>query len=184
MIRERRFSLAAGILMALAAIATGALACRDTTTPRELSDPGITEPSFTAAVDFTPTVVGRGNLGTFHIQSKAARYDVELKSHDNTDIAVVNIDVKPGGHSGWHYHPGPVLVVVKTGAITFYMGDDPSCSPQVHPAGTTFIEKGGMVGLARNEGTVDASVVATFFVPAGSPTRIDAAAPGNCAGIP
>jgi hypothetical protein len=93
----------------------------------------------------------------------------------------VNIDVKPGGHSGWHYHPGPVLVVVKTGTITFYMGDDPSCSPQVHPAGTTFIEKGGMVGIARNEGTVDATVVATFFVPAGGPTRIDAAAPGNCA---
>jgi len=140
-----------------------------------------TEPSFTAAVDFTPTLVGRGNLGTFHIQSKADGYDVELKSHGNTDIAVVNIDVKPGGHSGWHYHPGPVLVVVKTGTITFYMGDDPSCSPQVHPAGTTFIEEGGMVGIARNEGTVDATVVATFFLPAGSPTRIDAAAPGNCA---
>jgi hypothetical protein len=143
-----------------------------------------TEPSYTAAVGFTPTLVGRGNLGTFHIQSKAARYDVELKSHDNTDIAVVNIDVIPGGHSGWHYHPGPVLVVVKTGTITFYMGDDPSCSPKVHPAGTTFIEKGGMVGLARNEGTVNATVVATFFVPAGGPTRIDAAAPANCAGIP
>lgn len=143
-----------------------------------------TDPNFTAAFGFTSTLVGRGNLGTFHIQSKADRYDVELKSHDNTDIAVANIVAVPGGHSGWHYHPGPVLVVVKTGTITFYMGDDPSCSPQVHPAGTTFIEKGGMVGLARNEGAVDATVVATFFVPAGSPLRIDAAAPANCAGIP
>ena len=129
MIRKRRFSLAAGVVMALAAIATGALACRDTTTPRELSDPGITEPSYTVAVGFVGTPIGRGNLGTFHIQSKAGGYDVELKSHDNTDIAVTNIAVAPGGHSGWHYHPGPVLVVVKTGTITFYMGDDPSCSP-------------------------------------------------------
>ena len=143
--------------------------------------PGITEPSFTTAVGFTSTLVGRGNLGTFQSKSKAAHYDVELKSHDNTDIAVANIVVIPGGHSGWHYHPGPVLVVVKTGTITFYMGDDPTCSPQVHPAGTTFIENGGMVGMARNEGAVDATVVATFFVPAGSPTRIDATAPGNCA---
>ncbi|MEA2712678.1 MAG: hypothetical protein QOK27_639 [Gemmatimonadales bacterium] len=143
--------------------------------------PGITEPSFTDASGFTSTLVGRGNLGTFHIQSKADGYDAELKSHDNTDIAVANIVVVPGGHSGWHYHPGPVLVVVKTGTITFYMGDDPSCSPQVHPAGSTFIESGGMVGIARNEGTVDATVVATFFLPAGSPTRINAAAPGNCA---
>jgi quercetin dioxygenase-like cupin family protein len=164
------------------------VACGDrpteSNTPSSIGNGDPTEPSFTTAVGFVGTPVGRGNLGTFHIQSKADRYDVELKSHDNTDIAVVNIDVIPGGHSGWHYHPGPVLVVVKTGAITFYMGDDPSCSPQVHPAGTTFIEKGGMVGLARNEGTANATVVATFFVPAGSPTRIDAPAPANCAGIP
>jgi len=92
----------------------------------------------------------------------------------------VSIDVAPGGHSGWHFHPGPVLVVVKTGTITFYMGDDPSCSPHVHPAGTTFFENGGMVGIARNEGSANATVVATFFVPAGSPTRLDADAPGNC----
>jgi quercetin dioxygenase-like cupin family protein len=212
MIRERRFSLAAaaarmgleagwlrprGVLMAVAAIATGALACRDTTTPREVSDPGITKPSFTAVDGFTSTLVGRGHLGTFDIQcrahdgqreshdntdkkSPADGYCAQLKSHDNTDIAVANIVVTPGGHSGWHYHPGPVLVVVKTGTITFYMEDDHSCSKQVHRAGTTFIEKGGMVGIARNEGTVEATVVATFFVPAGSPTRIDAKAPGNC----
>jgi quercetin dioxygenase-like cupin family protein len=170
-----------------AASAALVLACADRPTePNATSSSGNgvpTEPSYTAAVDFTPTLVGRGNLGTFHVKSKADGYDVQLKSHDNTDIAVVKIDVKPGGHSGWHYHPGPVLVVVQTGTITFYMGDDPSCSPQVHPAGTTFIEEGGMVGLARNEGTVDAIVAATFFVPAGGLTRIDAAEPANCADI-
>jgi hypothetical protein len=182
----------------LSALAVGfVLACRDATTPRELSNAGIGEPSFTLAVGFTPTVVGRGNVGTFRIEcdardnhqahdntaskSTADGYCARLASHDNTDIAVANIVVAPGGHSGWHYHPGPVLVVVKTGTITFYMGDDPTCSPQVHPAGTAFIENGGMVGIARNEGAVEATVVATFFVPAGSPTRLDAAAPGNCA---
>jgi hypothetical protein len=169
------------LLMAVVAVASGALACTDTTTPRQSSNEGIPGPSFTLAVGFTPTVLARGNLGTFHIQSKASGYDAELKSHDNTDIVVANIVVTPGGHSGWHYHPGPVLVVVKTGTVTFYMGDDPTCSPNVHPAGTTFFENGGMVGMARNEGTVDATVVATFFVPAGSPTRLDAPAPGNCA---
>jgi len=72
-------------------------------------------------------------------------------------------------------------VTVKTGTITFYMGDDPTCSAHVHPAGTTFFENGGMVGMARNEGTVDATTVVTFFVPEGGPTRLDAPAPGNCA---
>jgi len=169
------------VILSALAVAIGALACSDTTKPRERSTAGITGPSYTAAVDFTPTVVGRGNLGTYHIQSKAGDYDAELKSHDNTDIVVVSVDVAPGGHSGWHFHPGPVLVIVKTGTITFYMGDDPTCTPHVHPAGTTFFENGGMVGIARNEGTVAATVVATFFVPAGSPTRLDAPAPGNCA---
>ena len=166
------------VLMAMVAVATGALACKDATTPRGFANAG---PSFTLADGFTSTLVGRGNLGTFNIQSKAAGYDVKLKSHDNTDIAVANIVVTPGGHSGWHFHPGPVLVVVKTGAITFYHGNDPTCTGTVHRAGTAFVEADGEVGIARNEGAVEATVVATFFVPAGGPTRIDAAAPGNCA---
>jgi quercetin dioxygenase-like cupin family protein len=169
------------VLMAVVAVATGALACKDTTTPKEMSTAGITEPRFTAAVGFTSTLIGRGNLGTFHIQSKAAGYDVELKSHDNTDIAVANIAIVPGGTSGWHFHPGPVIVVVKTGTITFYHGNDPTCTGTPHSAGTVFIEEGGDVGIARNEGAVDATSVVTFFVPAGSATRFDAAAPGNCA---
>ena len=106
------------VLIAVGAVATGALACRDTTTPTEFSKAGIPDPSFTAAVGFTGTPIGRGNLGPFHVKSKAAGYDVELKSRDNTDIAVANVVVAAGGNSGWHTHPGPVLVVVKTGTIT------------------------------------------------------------------
>ena len=138
------------------------------------------EPRFTLASGFVGTTLGRGNLGTFNIHSKADGYDVQLKSHDNTDIVVSRIVVQPGGHSGWHFHPGPVLVVVKTGAITFYHASDCTGSGTLHPAGTAFIEEGGEVGIARNEGTVVDTVVATFFVPAGSPARIDAPAPGNC----
>lgn len=164
------------VLMAMLTIATGALACSDA--GKSSGSKGeITAPSFTLASGFSSSLIGRGNLGTFHVQSKAAGYDVELKSHDNTDIAVANIAIAPGGHSGWHYHPGPVLVVVKTGEITFYHG---SCEPVRHAAGTTFMEEGGDVGIARNEGAVEATAVATFFVPAGSPTRVDAPAQGNC----
>jgi quercetin dioxygenase-like cupin family protein len=161
------------------------VACGDrpteSNTPSSIGNGDPTEPSFTTAVGFVGTPVGRGNLGTFHIQSKADGYDVELKSHDNTDIAVVNIAVEPGGHSGWHYHPGPVLVVVKTGAITFYHGNDPTCSGVRYPFGTAFIEEGGEVGMARNEEGGETTVVATFFVPKDGLTRIDAPAPGNCA---
>jgi len=168
------------VLVAVVAVATGALACRDTTTPKELSTAGIAEPRFTASFLFTPTALGRGNLGTFNIHSKADKYDVELKSHDNTDIAVSRIVIAPSGHSGWHYHPGPVLVVVQAGTVTFYHGNDPTCTGTRHSAGSAFIEEGGDVGIARNEGAVEDTVVATFFVPKDGPTRIDAADPGNC----
>jgi quercetin dioxygenase-like cupin family protein len=140
------------VLIAAAAVAVGVLACRDTTTPTESAKAVTTEASSTMGVGFTSTLIARGTVGAFHIQSKEAGFDVELKAHDNTDIAVANIGVTPGGSSGWHYHPGPVLVVVKSGTITFYSSDDPACSPKVHPAGTSFIEEGGVVGNARNEG--------------------------------
>jgi quercetin dioxygenase-like cupin family protein len=169
------------VLVAVVAVAAGAFACRDTTTPKEFSKAIPTQPSETMGVGFTSTPIARGTVGTFHIQSKVAGFDVELKSHDNTDIAVANIGITTGGSSGWHYHPGPVLVVVKSGTVTFYSSDDPDCSPRVHPAGTSFIESGGVVGNARNEGAVDVVGVATFFAPPGSALRIDAAAPENCA---
>ncbi len=133
------------LVLVTVAIATGALACRDTTTPKQVSNAGIPEPAFTLASNFVGTPVGRGNVGTFHIQSKANGYDVELKSHDNTDIAVTTIAVAPGGHSGWHFHPGPVLVIVKTGAITFYHGSDRTCSGKRYAAPHS-LRRAGMWG--------------------------------------
>lgn len=179
------------VLIAVGASAIGALACRDTTTPTEFSKGVTTKPS-SAASGFSSMLIGRGNLGPFHVKSKAAGYDVELKSRDNTDIAVANVVVAAGGNSGWHTHPGPVLVVVKTGTITFYhvarsredgeRDSDLTCSRVVHPALTAFVEEGGVVGIARNEGAVEATVVATYFVPPNTPTKTDVAAPGgrNC----
>ena len=185
------------VLMAVVAVATGALACRETTTPQAKAVN--IDPSSTVGVGFTSTPIGRGNLGTFNLRCKADGNDgqveshdnthgdkpdgycAQLKSKDNTDIAVANVTITPGGHSGWHSHPGPVIVVVKTGTVTFYHGNDPTCTGTVHPAGTVFIEEGGDVGIARNEGAVEVNNVVSFFVPAGSPTRIDAANPGNCA---
>lgn len=170
------------VLIAAGVVAAGVLACRDTTTPKVAAV--AFDPSSTASSGFASTLVGRGNIGTFHTKSGVGDYDVQLKTNDNTDIAVSTIVVTPGGHSGWHYHPGPVLVVVTSGTITFYHGSDPTCSGMAHHAGTAFMEEGGDVGIARNEGNVNATVVATFFAPPGSGTsglRIDVpTAPGNC----
>jgi len=173
-------------------------ACEDSTT-RERSRPFITDPSSTLASGFVSTAVARGTAEAFHIRSTDG-FDVEIKTKDNTDIAVSNVVVSPGGTSGWHSHPGPVLVVVKTGTITFYRagkhsgldGDDenrdngangPTCSRTVYSAGSAFVEvpAPGHVMLAKNEGSTEATVTATYFAPPGAALRIDRPWPGgNC----
>jgi hypothetical protein len=171
------------------------IACEQST-PRQQSGPSITDPSFTAAVGFVSTAVARGNAGAFHIRSTDG-FDVEIKAQDNTDIAVSNVVVAPGGSSGWHSHPGPVLVIVKTGTITFYRagkhggqnGDDenghngpnePLCSRTDYPAGSAFVEvpAPGHVMLAKNEGATEATITATYFAPPGAALRIDQPWPG------
>jgi hypothetical protein len=174
------------------------VACEQSTT-REPSHPSITDPSFTVASGFVSTAVARGNAGAFDIRSTDG-FVVEIKAKDNTDIAVSNVVVAPGGTSGWHSHPGPVLVIVKTGTITFYRagkhggqngdhenGDNrrnaPTCSRTDYPAGSAFVEvpAPGHVMLAKNEGSIEATVTATYFAPPGAALRIDQDAPGgNC----
>jgi hypothetical protein len=178
-------------------IAAAVVAACENSTPRQPSRPSITDPSFTVASGFVSTPVARGTAEAFHIRSTDG-FDVEIKTKDNTDIAVSNVVVAAGGSSGWHSHPGPVLVVVKTGTITFYRagkhggqnGDDENgdngknagtCSRTVYPAGSAFVEvpAPGHVMLAKNEGSAEATVTATYFAPPGAALRIDRPWPGG-----
>jgi quercetin dioxygenase-like cupin family protein len=110
--------------------------------------------------------------------------DIELESRGPVDVAVATVTFAAnGGSSGWHHHPGLVLVVVKSGEVTFY---DEKCRSEVHNAGETFIESSDAPGLAKNHGPVDAVVEATFIVPASTPPapptplRIDDPQPTRC----
>src|ERR1700687_1533609 len=87
------------VLIAAAVVAAGVLACRDTTTPKELAKAVTTEPSSEMGPGFTSTLIARGNIGPFHLKSNVAGYGVELKTHDNGSIAVANIAITPGGDS-------------------------------------------------------------------------------------
>jgi quercetin dioxygenase-like cupin family protein len=99
------------------------------------------------------------------------------------ETVVQQIVIGPLGQTGWHSHPGPVVVVIKSGALTFYSADDPACSSRTYYAGESFIDSGqGHVHLARNlSATENVELWATYFdVPVGQPFRIDAADPGTC----
>jgi quercetin dioxygenase-like cupin family protein len=102
---------------------------------------------------------------------------------DADDTVVQEIVIAPGGHSGWHSHPGPVVILIKSGQMSFYDGDDPSCTVRTYSAGQAFIDSGqGHVHIARNEGSQDLEIWAVYFdVPPGQSFRTDVSpAPGNC----
>jgi quercetin dioxygenase-like cupin family protein len=165
----------------LAIAATALLGCNDPT-HAAARDAQLRpdDPNLTLATATATTFIGRANAGPIHVRSKYNEYHVDLKAEDNTDVSMSSSIMAPGGATGWHGHPGLVVVVIKAGALTFYEASDPSCSPTVHRAGTVVLESSGDVHIARNEGTVNAEFAVTQFLPAGVPTRIDASVPGNC----
>jgi quercetin dioxygenase-like cupin family protein len=101
---------------------------------------------------------------------------------DAQDTVVVTTMYAPGGNTGWHSHPGPTVVLVKTGALTLYSADDPTCSGRTYSAGQAFVDPGqGHVHIGVNESGVNTELWAVFFdVPPGMSPRIDVPNPGHC----
>jgi len=112
-----------------------------------------------------------------------ARIDTKGASH----LYILQNTVIPGGTFGWHSHTGPSLVIVVSGTATEYEGNDPTCTPHLHPAGSTFVDAGEASGhLVRNDSTTDNLVVIVVrLIPeALVPTqRIDSPNPGYCPNI-
>ena len=173
---------------ALSAIVVGCIglaSCSDANAPASApTSPRLTPdgaPSRSLGSGFTQTADVRANVGDFHVQSHFDGFNVELKTHDNADIDVSNQTGAPNGSTGgWHYHPGPVFVLIKSGVGTLYDADgNGGCTARAFSAGSTFIE-GTNPHTLRNEGAVPLEITAVFFVPAGAPRRIEASVPANC----
>lgn len=102
---------------------------------------------------------------------------------DPSQVVTQEITLGAGGHTGWHTHPGPVIVQVKSGTVSCYDGDDPTCTRHDYSAVEAFMDPGqGHVHIARNESVTESmTLVAVYFdVPTGASPRIDSPAPGNC----
>ena len=110
------------------------------------------------------------------VKSESDINEVEIEMKGFSDVYIVRNVIVPGGHTGWHSHPGISFVTVKSGTATAYSGDDPR-TPNVYPAGTGFVEEAGHGHIIRNEGTTNLELVAFQIVPFGAPRRIDAPAP-------
>jgi quercetin dioxygenase-like cupin family protein len=123
-------------------------------------------------------IAGPVALDELDIKVETDTHELELKTKGDWETRVVHIGIAPGGHSGWHTHPGPVFVMVTAGTVTLYDADDPTTGVD-YDAGEGFVDPGGgHVHIARNNDEDTAvELVAMFLIPLGDSPRIDAPAP-------
>jgi hypothetical protein len=170
-------------------IAAGVGACDgrkdDAVSPHAVEAMSVT-PAHTMGSGSTSTLLGRATFGDpaaekLKVKRTTGRWYVEIESEPALDIAVQTIVFPPGSYSGWHSHPGPVFIQIKSGTMTFYESDDPTCTPIVRTAGQGYLDRGDHAHIARNESASPAENIVTYFAPPGAALRIDEPKPGNCA---
>jgi len=166
-VTRRQLALAA-IVAAVSTVAVAAVL----TPPSMVSGVILARASFSDPTDIKFKIKGQGQ---------------EVINLNNAgDTVMQKIVIAPGGHTGWHSHPGPVVVLIASGEMSFYDGEDPTCTVRIYSAGQAFVDSGqGHVHIARNEGSVPLELYATYFdvtpgVPAPAAFRIDVPSPGNC----
>lgn len=128
-----------------------------------------------AVVSATP---GTGVSGT--ILARGTSPDgIVVSSRGATDVIVSEITIAPGGSTGWHYHDGQVIAVLKSGTLTRTMHD---CSTVVTSAGGSFVEPTGrhQTHIGRNLGTEPVVLLITYVLPAGHQLSRDAPKPPKC----
>jgi quercetin dioxygenase-like cupin family protein len=100
----------------------------------------------------------------------------------NADAQIVDVAFAPGGYTGWHSHPGPEVVTVKSGAVTLKRVRDGECHISTYQAGQAFVAYPQDTFIVMNaSATAPAeTVVVLFDIPTGGPNRIDRPDPGVC----
>jgi quercetin dioxygenase-like cupin family protein len=129
----------------------------------------------TAPVGFTAKVLAKGTLAK---PAEMEALGIQFSTERSTDFYIQQVDIAPGGSSGWHEHPGLVLVAVGTGAVIVHVGCK---SGQQYSAGQTFIEPPLTPMLVENaSSTAPAQNFAAAVVPAGTAARIELPGPPGC----
>ena len=136
--------------------------------------PGTTVPPESVNTGF---LAGATRLGPDGVNELLA--GLKRESH-GSDAVLQHVRLESGQSTGWHSHPGPVIVIVVSGQLEYYDADDP-CRSISYPAGTGFVDPGfGNVHKAVGQGQTD--FYALYLLPKGTETlRTDAAPPDHCA---
>jgi hypothetical protein len=122
-----------------------------------------------AALASPPSLITSTNLVTkadldTPVDVRADR--IRLRTKERTDVRVQKLVFAPGGRTGWHHHPGIVLVAVESGQVTFF---DAHCHRKTYGPGSrngsVFTEVGTEPREVRNLAGEQATVYATLIAP-------------------
>jgi quercetin dioxygenase-like cupin family protein len=101
-----------------------------------------------------------------------------MHTNGPTDLIAQDIVYHPGDTSGWHYHPGLVLVENEgPGTVTARHG----CEVSTVPPNASFSETGHHPIQVENNSTENFTVHVMYVLPTGAPARINTDPP-NCDG--
>lgn len=106
-------------------------------------------------------------------------WTAKLLTSGPTAFIVQDVSYFPGGHTGWHSHPGILLVTVTEGSIEWY---NSNCEKTVYNVGDSLTEN-TETHYFRNVGSVNARVMVTYVLAKGQPRRIDQPAPACAAAL-
>jgi hypothetical protein len=110
------------------------------------------------------TLVTADFTGTVHMSSDRVKFGTK----DAADVRVQRIDFAPGGYSGWHHHPGMIIVAVASGAVTL---TDAECHSVTYGPGlldgAVFVEGGDSPVQASSAS--GATVYVTYVAPDANP---------------
>jgi quercetin dioxygenase-like cupin family protein len=180
-------AIAVAIVIAGVTLVSGALATNPGGVVPTLIGSGTSSGPFKYSVPKVVTVTQK-----IRVKTKSGKYVTRTKRIKRTidnpivtcnattpcDMVQQKLTFQPGGFSGWHSHPGVVLIIVTAGTLTRY---DSTCTKTTIAAGQTFIELApDGAAFVRNDGSTPAEAVQTYINPTGAALRTDQPAPSGC----
>jgi len=100
---------------------------------------------------------------------------------NGADVFVQHLSLGANQISAWHTHPGPVVVTLRSGSLTYQDAGPNACRDRTYTAGQGFVDPGFGHVHRVIAGPSGAEIYSTFFLPPGSENHlITAPAPEEC----
>lgn len=97
---------------------------------------------------------------------------IKFQTKDPTDVRMQKLTFAAASRSGWHHHPGLLVVAVQSGTVTL---SDRTCASKTYgpglPNGAVFIE--GDDDTVQATSAAGAVAYVTIVVPRGAPSRVE-----------